>query len=144
MTLKRIHREIADLKKEDLGAITLAPAGDNLFLFKGTIPGPEGSVYEGGVYNLDVQLAPDYPYVLAPCLGGLGAESGLHIDFLRRKSCLRRGECLMRLISMLDDLNTPECRIYHMNVGCSSLPPSFHTIDVPNRYPRLEASVSTF
>lgn len=96
MTLKRIHREIADLKKEDLGTITLAPAGDNLFLFKGTIPGPEGSVYEGGVYNLDVQLASDYPYVLVPCLGGVDAESTLHIGSLPRKSCLRRGECSLR------------------------------------------------
>ncbi|KAK7062625.1 hypothetical protein VNI00_000113 [Paramarasmius palmivorus] len=64
MTMKRIHREIADLKKEDLGALTLSPTEDSLFLWKGTIPGPEGSVYEGGVFNLDVMLAPDYPLSL--------------------------------------------------------------------------------
>ncbi|KAG6841069.1 hypothetical protein C0991_002161 [Blastosporella zonata] len=46
MTLKRIHREVADLKKEDLGPIVLAPSDDNLYLWKGSIPGPEGSVYE--------------------------------------------------------------------------------------------------
>jgi len=63
MTLKRIHREVADLKKEDLGTMTLEPSENNLFLWKGTIPGPEGSVYEGGVFNLEVTLAPDYPYV---------------------------------------------------------------------------------
>ncbi|KAF9261072.1 hypothetical protein L218DRAFT_981001 [Marasmius fiardii PR-910] len=62
MTLKRIHREVADLKKEDLGAMTLSPSEDNLFLWKGTIPGPEGSVYEGGVFNVDVILSPDYPF----------------------------------------------------------------------------------
>jgi ubiquitin-protein ligase len=61
MTLKRIHREISDLQKEDMGSITLAPAGDSLFLFRGTIPGPQGSVYEGGVFNVEVTLAPDYP-----------------------------------------------------------------------------------
>ncbi|KAF5366229.1 hypothetical protein D9758_005769 [Tetrapyrgos nigripes] len=61
-TIKRIHREVADLKKEDMGAITLAPSEDNLFLWKGTIPGPEGSVYEGGVFNVEVQLSGDYPF----------------------------------------------------------------------------------
>ncbi|KAJ3738556.1 ubiquitin-conjugating enzyme/RWD-like protein [Lentinula detonsa] len=57
MTTKRIHREVADLKKEDLGAMTLAPSDDNLFLWKGQIPGPSGSVYEGGMFDLDVTLA---------------------------------------------------------------------------------------
>ncbi|KAG6844044.1 hypothetical protein H0H87_010304 [Tephrocybe sp. NHM501043] len=62
MTLKRIHREVADLKKEDLGPIVLAPSDDNLYLWKGSIPGPEGSVYENGVFNFEVTLAPDYPF----------------------------------------------------------------------------------
>ncbi|KAF8996030.1 ubiquitin-conjugating enzyme/RWD-like protein [Cyathus striatus] len=62
MTVKRIHREISDLQKEDLGSMTLAPVEDNLYLWKGTIPGPEGSVYEGGVFNVEINLAPDYPF----------------------------------------------------------------------------------
>ncbi|THU93296.1 hypothetical protein K435DRAFT_757570 [Dendrothele bispora CBS 962.96] len=62
MTLKRIHKEVADLKREDLGAITLAPSEDSLFLWRGTIPGPEGSVYEGGVFKVEVQLTGDYPF----------------------------------------------------------------------------------
>lgn len=61
MTVKRIHREVADAKKEDLGPITLAPS-DNLFRWAGTIPGPQGSPYEGGVFNINIQLANDYPF----------------------------------------------------------------------------------
>lgn len=62
MTLKRILREIADLKKEDLGNITLGPRDmDNPYLWKARLPGPEGSVYEGGMFEVDVQLANDYP-----------------------------------------------------------------------------------
>lgn len=60
MTLKRINREIADVKKEDLGSITLVPT-DNLFIWKGSIPGPSGSPYEGGVFVVDVVLGADYP-----------------------------------------------------------------------------------
>jgi ubiquitin-conjugating enzyme E2 D/E len=63
MTIKRIHREIKDLEKEDLGGMSLAPSENNLFNWKASIPGPEGSPYEGGVFNLVVELANDYPYV---------------------------------------------------------------------------------
>lgn len=65
MTLKRIHREIADLKKEDLGAIKLSPSDDDLFHWNATIPGPEGSVYEGGVFQVEITLGHDYPYACA-------------------------------------------------------------------------------
>ena len=61
MTVKRIHREIADVAKEDLGSITLVPTPDNLFVWKGSIPGPQGSPYEGGVFGVDVVLGNDYP-----------------------------------------------------------------------------------
>jgi len=62
MTLKRINREIADLKKEDLGGMSLEPDESNLFHWKASIPGPEGSPYEGGVFNLNVELCEDYPF----------------------------------------------------------------------------------
>ncbi|KAF8483446.1 ubiquitin-conjugating enzyme/RWD-like protein [Russula ochroleuca] len=62
-TLKRIHREISDLKKEDLGDISVGPvSNDNPFLWKARIPGPEGSVYEGGIFNVEIVLSHDYPF----------------------------------------------------------------------------------
>ena len=61
MAMKRIHREIADLKKEDMGQIKLGPASSDLFTWKAAIPGPDGSVYEGGVFNAEVKLSADYP-----------------------------------------------------------------------------------
>ena len=66
-TLKRIHREISDLKKEDLGGISVGPvSNDNPFLWRARIPGPEGSVYEGGVFNVEITLSHDYPCALLP------------------------------------------------------------------------------
>jgi len=62
MTMKRINREMADIAKEDLGGMTLTPNEKNIFEWKATIPGPEGSVYEGGVFNVDISLPPDYPF----------------------------------------------------------------------------------
>jgi ubiquitin-conjugating enzyme E2 D/E len=63
MTMKRIQREISDIKKEDLGNIVLEPT-DNLQVWRGVIPGPEGSVYEGGVFQVEIALPSDYPFVL--------------------------------------------------------------------------------
>jgi ubiquitin-protein ligase len=51
MTIKRIHREIADLAKEDLGPMRLTPSDDSLFLWKASLPGPAGSVYEGAHHS---------------------------------------------------------------------------------------------
>ncbi|KAJ3576810.1 hypothetical protein NP233_g149 [Leucocoprinus birnbaumii] len=62
MTLKRINREIADLKKEDLGSIVLEPTEENMHVWRGTIPGPEGSVYDGGVFHVEINLPADYPF----------------------------------------------------------------------------------
>lgn len=65
MTFKRINKEMEDLKKEDLGLIKLfVPNPDNPFNWRTVIPGPEGSVYEGGMFEADVVLAVDYPCVL--------------------------------------------------------------------------------
>jgi len=79
MTLKRIQREIIDLQKEDKGDIQLSPVEDNLHIWKGSIPGPEGSVYEGGVFDVDIVLPNDYP--LVPLSGGLYARFSHSIRF---------------------------------------------------------------
>ncbi|KAE9402230.1 UBC-like protein [Gymnopus androsaceus JB14] len=114
MTLKRIHREIADLKKEDLGAMTLAPSEDNMFLWKGQIPGPEGSVYEGGLFNLDVTLATDYPFT-APRVTfktriyhmNISERGDICIDILKNNwsPALSLFKVLLSLSSLLTDPN---------------------------------------
>ncbi|KAK1220120.1 hypothetical protein PQX77_017159 [Marasmius sp. AFHP31] len=114
MTLKRIHREVADLKKEDLGMMTLEPSEDNLFLWKGTIPGPEGSVYEGGVFNMEVILASDYPFT-APRVSfktriyhmNISDRGDICIDILKHNwsPALSLFKVMLSLSSLLTDPN---------------------------------------
>ena len=87
--------QIRDVEKEDMGDITLKPSESNVFNWTATIPGPEGSVYEGGVFKLAITLPPDYPYVATQLiiqiytltlypLGSLPRESNLTLRYVRR------------------------------------------------------------
>ena len=38
------------------------PKGDNLYEWVSPILGPKGSVYEGGVFFMDIHFSPDYPF----------------------------------------------------------------------------------
>ena len=38
------------------------PKGDNMYEWVSTILGPPGSVYEGGVFFLDIHFSPEYPF----------------------------------------------------------------------------------
>ncbi|OJT15533.1 Ubiquitin-conjugating enzyme E2 E2 [Trametes pubescens] len=114
MTLKRIHREIADLKKEDLGAIKLSPSDDDLFHWNATIPGPEGSVYEGGVFQVEITLGHDYPFS-APRLAfktriyhmNINERGGICIDILKHNwsPALSLFKVILSLSSLLTDPN---------------------------------------
>ncbi|THG99131.1 hypothetical protein EW026_g3164 [Hermanssonia centrifuga] len=113
-TLKRIHREIADLKKEDLGNITLVPSSDSLFVWKARLPGPEGSVYEGGFFDVDISLAHDYPFS-APRMTfrtriyhmNISDRGGICIDILKHNwsPALSLFKVILSLSSLLTDPN---------------------------------------
>lgn len=64
MATKRIKKEMADLSKENMGGITLQPDESNIFSWKARIPGPSGSPYEGGIFDVAIEVPSDYPSVV--------------------------------------------------------------------------------
>ena len=62
--LKRIKKELEEINKAELEEGYSAGPKDDSDIFKwvATIPGPEKSPYEGGVFNLSVEFPKDFPF----------------------------------------------------------------------------------
>ncbi|KIM43426.1 hypothetical protein M413DRAFT_443367 [Hebeloma cylindrosporum] len=114
MTMKRIQREIADIKKEDLGEIKLAPTDSNMHIWKGCIPGPQGSVYEGGVFEVEIVLPADYPFSAPKVLFktriyhmNISEQGNICIDILKQNwsPALSLFKVMLSLSSLLTDPN---------------------------------------
>ncbi|CAE6437820.1 unnamed protein product [Rhizoctonia solani] len=114
MTLKRIQKEMKDLQNEDTGGITLTPSDHSLFEWTGTLPGPEGSVYEGGEFHVEITLPSDYPFH-SPRLRlktkiyhmNINDQGGICLDILKNawSPALSLYKVMLSLSSLLTDPN---------------------------------------
>ncbi|KLO15196.1 DUF300-domain-containing protein [Schizopora paradoxa] len=94
--------------------MSLAPTDANVFLWKGSIPGPEGSPYEGGVFQVNIELMKDYPFS-APKVSfatkiyhmNINERGGICIDILKHNwsPALSLYKVLLSLSSLLTDPN---------------------------------------
>ena len=62
MSSKRLHKEAEDFNKDPPPGCTAGTVGDDLFHWKATIEGPNGSPYEGGIFKLDLKFTQNYPF----------------------------------------------------------------------------------
>ena len=62
--VRRITKEIADVRADPLSQITVEPLdGDSdITHLRGSFPGPPGTPYEGGTFKVDVKIPNEYPF----------------------------------------------------------------------------------
>ncbi|XP_022730213.1 ubiquitin-conjugating enzyme E2 27-like [Durio zibethinus] len=59
----RVQKELQECSREqDSSGITVSPKSDNLARLTGIIPGPLGTPYEGGSFEIDITLPDGYPF----------------------------------------------------------------------------------
>ncbi|ODV95535.1 hypothetical protein PACTADRAFT_68915 [Pachysolen tannophilus NRRL Y-2460] len=61
--VRRIHKELEDVKKDKEAGIILELVSENdLSHLKGKFIGPRDTPYEGGLFIVDIQIPPEYPF----------------------------------------------------------------------------------
>lgn len=111
---KRIQRELAEITSDPPPNCSAGLKGDNLYEWVATILGPVKSVYEGGVFFLDVHLTIDYPFYppkivfrtkIYHC--NINSEGVICLDILYHNwsSALTISKALLSVCSLLTDCN---------------------------------------
>ncbi|CAO1634010.1 unnamed protein product [Jaminaea pallidilutea] len=60
--LRRVNKEIQDIRNDAASKVEIALIGESPFHLVGTFPGPEGSPYENGTFDVDIQVPDGYPF----------------------------------------------------------------------------------
>mmetsp|Transcript_10863 Transcript_10863/g.27891 ORF Transcript_10863/g.27891 Transcript_10863/m.27891 type:complete len:151 (+) Transcript_10863:66-518(+) len=115
MASKRITKEYKDLMRDPPTACSAGPVNqDDMFQWAATIMGPEGTPYNGGVFQVKIIFPPDYPFkppkvsfltkVYHP---NINSNGSICLDILKDQwsPALTISKVLLSICSLLSDAN---------------------------------------
>lgn len=129
-SIRRIQKELKDFERDPPNGISASSDNNNLTHWTAIIVGPEKSPFEGGVFSLDINFSPEYPFK-APKISfktrvfhpNINNKGDICLDILKNQwsPALTISKVLLSICSLLvdpnadDPLNPEAANIYRTN-----------------------------
>ncbi|RZD42299.1 MAG: hypothetical protein CXT73_03415 [Methanobacteriota archaeon] len=113
-TVQRINREHKIFNTDPPANCSAGPIDDDIYHWEATVLGPHNSVYEGGIFRLDIIFPSEYPFkppkvkfmtnIYHP---NINSSGGICLDILKDQwsPALTITKVLLSICSLLDDPN---------------------------------------